>query len=198
MSAHRIRISKGNRKLGSVPSVSLPPIITCGWDVPCSKDCYALRMLRFRETIKRSWMANLDFFESNRGAFFAELARFLDRSAPRFFRFHVAGDFVDSDHLQRAVKLAKRFPDVRILAFTKRFDLLPNPRSIPRSFALIASQWSGWKESPAGYRRAWMRDPANPDPRIPARALECPGSCESCALCWNLRQLRADVVFEKH
>lgn len=198
MTKHKLRISRGNRKLGKVPSISLPPVITCAPGIPCARDCYALRMYRFRETIRKSWKANLAYLRADRDSFFADLARYFERARPRFFRYHVSGDFIDSDHLKRALKLARRFPEIKALAFSKRFEIFPNPRAIPRNFALIASQWNGFRDSPRGFRQAFMRDPDNPDPRIPARALECPGSCEACALCWNLRKLRADVVFEKH
>jgi len=198
MSAHRLRISRGNRKLGSVRSISLPPVITCARGIPCALDCYAVRMAGFRHNVMESWMANLDFLRGDRAGYFEAIAKHFRKASPRFFRFHVSGDFIDRSHLLETIELARSFPAIRILAFSKRFEFFPHPRAIPASFALIASQWNGWKESPRGFRRAWMRDPANPDSRIPARALECPGSCEACALCWSLRKLRADVVFEKH
>jgi len=197
---HRLRISRGNRKLGKLPSISLPPIVTCARGIPCAADCYALNMLRgpYGKRIREAWQANLEYLRADRAGFFAELERYFARSAPPFFRYHIGGDFVDRDHLQRALKLARVFPAIRFLAFSKRFEIFPHPRAVPSSFALVASAWSGGAALPAGYRVAWMRDPDNPDPRIPARALECFGGCDHCGLCWNLRKLRADVVFNKH
>jgi hypothetical protein len=153
---------------------------------------------RYGRGIRQAWQANLDFLRADRDEFFAALARYFDRRTPLFFRYHIGGDFIDTDHLQRAIKLAREFPGIKFLAFSKRFSFFPRPRTIPSNFALIASAWTGGSALPAGYRVAYMRDPANPDPRIPARALDCHGGCDTCALCWHLRGIRADVVFNKH
>jgi len=38
-----VTIPDGNRKMGVVPSISLPPIVTCNKEAPCTKGgCYAL------------------------------------------------------------------------------------------------------------------------------------------------------------
>ena len=198
MSAHRLRVSIGNIKLGGIGSVSLPPLVTCAPDIPCGDDCYAVKLGKRRPNVLESWKANLRFLRDDRAGYFEAIAEHFRKHEPRFFRFHVSGDFINAGHLLETIKLARSFPTVKILAFSKRFEFFPHPRAIPASFALIASQWDGWKESPRGFRKAWIRFPDNPDPRIPSRALECPGSCEACALCWNLRKLRADVVFDKH
>jgi hypothetical protein len=198
---HRIRISRGNRKLGKLPSISLPPIVTCAPGIPCASDCYAARMMhgRYGKRIRESWGANLDYLRADRAGFFGALARYFLRSAPAFFRYHIGGDFIDSDHLLRALILAREFPAIKFLAFSKRFAIFPaDPRSIPASFALIASAWGGWGKLPKGYPVAYMRDHGTPDPRIPASALECPSGCDRCGLCWNLPKLRASVVFDKH
>jgi hypothetical protein len=197
---HRLRISRGNRKLGKLPSLSLPPIVTCAAGIPCAADCYALNMLRgpYGKRIREAWQANLDFLLQDRSGFYTALERYFTRSAPAFFRYHIGGDFIDSCYLKTALKLARKFPAIKFLAFSKQFSIFPHPRAVPGNFALIASGWSGGVNPPAGYRVAWMRDSANPDPRIPARALECYGGCDRCALCWNLRKLRSDVVFDKH
>lgn len=47
----KLHVSKGNTKLGAVPSVSLPPIKSCG-DVLCIKDCYALNIMKRFKHVK--------------------------------------------------------------------------------------------------------------------------------------------------
>ena len=196
----RIRISRGNVKLGRVESVSHTPVIGCVPDVPCTLECYAVATLRgrYRARIAAAWTANLDYLQHDRRGYFNELRDHLRRRLPKLFRYHIGGDWLDLDHLQRAIILAGNLPAVRFLAFSKAFDIFPTAGSLPDNFTLIASGWVGWKDPPAGYRVAWMRDPDDLDPRIPAAALECPGGCDTCGLCWHLPTIGADVVFEKH
>ena len=40
---NQVSISKGNNKMGAIPSVSLPPITTCKHCESCAKDCYAAK-----------------------------------------------------------------------------------------------------------------------------------------------------------
>jgi len=198
MSAHRIRISKGNVKVGAVPSISLPPVITCAPKIPCALKCYARKMIARRANIGASYQANLDYLLADPESFFDDLSRFLSRSAPALFRFHVSGDFISGEHLGRALSLARSFSEIRFLAFSKRFEFFPSARSLPKNFSLIASLWSNWGERPKGYRAAYMRDPRSPDSRIPRSAIHCSGGCESCGMCWDLRKLKRDVYFDLH
>jgi len=198
---YRIRISDKNKKMGNVPSVSFPPVITCGAKIPCAVKCYVVRNMiggRYGKTIAASYAANLEFFNADRDAFFGQLARFLERRTPRFFRFHVSGDVIDADHMRRMLDTARTFPDVRFLAFSKRFELFPTRRNVPRNFALIASLWPKWGTRPRGYRAAFMQTADGAEKRVPSNALECPGNCETCGACWNLDAVRRDVVFLEH
>jgi len=52
--------------------------------------------------------------------------------------------------------------------------------------------------NPHGRPVAWMRDVKNLDERIDADAIECPGYCEDCLVCWGLAQKGLSVVFDKH
>jgi len=195
----RIRISEKNRKMGAVPSVSLPPVKSCARDIPCARVCYVVcNMLRGRygATIARSYAANLAFLLADADAFFGQLSQYLQRRKPEYFRFHVSGDFISPDHMRRAFDVARAFPGVRFLAFSKRLEWFPRASTVPRNFSLIASLWPNWGERPPGYRVAFMQD--GTETRAPANALHCPGGCDVCGLCWNLRGLRRDVVFPKH
>ena len=42
----KVSISKGNSKMGAIPSVSLPPITTCAAGCTCAKKCYAAKLCR--------------------------------------------------------------------------------------------------------------------------------------------------------
>ena len=217
MEKHRIRISGGNVKTGSIPSVSLPPIVTCARGVPCARPkpgnkrprCYAASMMLRRRNIRISWRANLAFLTDDREGFFSQLCGYLAKHEPHFFRFHISGDFIDHDHIERAFDTARAFRDVRFLAFTKRHDLLPvTPHEVPFNFSLIPSQWptargrtwEGYRAPEVlqarGFRIAWMQN--GTETRIPSNAIECPGGCDSCGFCWTLDDIGRDVWFREH
>ena len=50
-----IKISHGNAKLGSIPSVSLPAGLTCRCDCDCQKKCYAKRLERIRKSVREAY-----------------------------------------------------------------------------------------------------------------------------------------------
>ena len=50
-----VKISKGNSKLGAIPSVSLPAGKTCRNDCECSNKCYAKKLERLRKTVREAY-----------------------------------------------------------------------------------------------------------------------------------------------
>ena len=44
MLENKISISPGNQKMGFIPSVSLPPVVTCAHGCTCAKKCYAAKL----------------------------------------------------------------------------------------------------------------------------------------------------------
>lgn len=192
-----IAISLGNTKLGDIPNISLIPGKDCG-DVPCKRECYALKAWKqYRET-RCAWTRNSKAAHKNPAQYFEQLSDFLERKHPAWFRWHVAGDILDQDYLENMKSVAQHFPSTRFLAFTKRHDL--KYRNIPSNLAVVFSMWPGWgseaKARKLGIPLAWMDDKS--DPRIPESAIECPGSCENCAMCWQLKRIGRDVTFKKH
>ena len=192
-------ISANNSKLGNIPNWSLTPGKTCSACAckTCLKEgCYAMKSYRQYPNVRKNWDENtvlaLDFLpelESHLNAYFAKL------SAPRFFRVHVAGDFVSKEYAEMWARVAAAAPGTKFLAFTKQWD---NVRGVefPDNFKLILSAWPG-TEIPADlralYNVAWLDDGTVEG--IPADAIECPGHCETCGACWGLDR---DTVFHKH
>ena len=199
----RVSISRGNIKVGRVPSVSLPHIVTCNPSAPCAQvdadgraACYMDKLVRLRPNVRAAYDRNLRILRASRAEFFRQLSAYLEKREPEFFRFHVCGDFINRAHMRAAFETARTFPDVRFLAFSKRLSWFPRASTVPRNFSLVASLWPGWGKRPTGYRVAYMTD--GTETRTTARTLPCVGNCETCAFCWNLRTLRRDVVFRKH
>lgn len=192
-----MKISKGNSKIGKVPNVSLLPCKDCG-NVPCKSQCYAAKALNYSPDARRAWSHNSRQARNNPTAYFNALADYLAKHNPAWFRWHVAGDILGQDYLNRMIKIARQFPGTRFLAFTKMHNL--DYSDLPANLVIVASMWPTWGNPDAvrssGLPIAWMQD--GTETRIPVDAIECPGSCENCMMCWNLPKLQKEVYFRKH
>lgn len=191
----KIKIAAGNSKLGpSIPNVSMVPVRDCGNCSACRQSCYALKAWRQYKQTRTAWKHNGDAFrESPYDAVASIHSQLLaKRKPPRFFRVHVAGDFLNQEHVNAWRWLADLWPGIKFLAFTKMHEL--DFSSMPSNFVVYFSQWPGMPDkAPAGALRAWMQD--GTETRVPDGALECPGNCSTCGACFNLKQ---DVFFHKH
>lgn len=193
-----IHISSGNSKMGAIPSISFPQV-SCRKDAPCRKDCYANKAFRQYPGVRKAWNENWKLWNQNPDAFFGELDLWLENEQPAFFRFFVCGDVPNVDFAYRALFLANEHRSVKFLTFTKKpevwRDAVVQQHVVP-NFEIVSSQWPGWKCRETNmFRKAYMQDGSV---KVPKTALECPGNCESCAMCWHLTKLKKDVVFNKH
>lgn len=66
-----MNISLTNKKLGKfIPSVNLPPIITCRADAPCKKGCYATKGNYNYDNVKKPRIENLNEFTQDSNKYF--------------------------------------------------------------------------------------------------------------------------------
>lgn len=197
-----ISISNGNMKMGKIPSVSLPSILTCR-QCDCQKKCYAAKIERLRPSVRKAYGTNLHVLKTEPDTYWREVEAAIMMS--RFFRFHVSGDIPDMSYLIRMVGVAARQTHCQILCFTKRFELvnafLDSGAAFPANLHLIFSGWTGLK----------MRNPHNlPEAHVKFKdgtttarpdAIPCSGNCANCAItdggCWSL-QNRQQIVFKEH
>lgn len=199
----KVNLSKGNSKMGKVMSVSLPPIKSCGAALPCFKSCYAAKLSRLRPNVRAAWENNWRMVVTDRSEYFRQISDAIRAKPPELFRWHVAGDIVDGDYLTGMLSLAREFPGVRFLAFSKKAELIGLYRAAVRrakNLSVVLSMWPGLEVPPnivKAFPTAWMRDHKDPDPRIPANAKTCGGDCDKCGLCWGMKVGEA-VVFDKH
>ena len=189
-----VRISTGNSKLGILPNISLSPCAACRKDAPCKTQCYARKAFRQYTTVRNAWSGNLRKARKSQTRYFAAIRSYLATYRPSFFRWHVAGDILDQPYLARMKSIAREFPAIRFLAFTKMHEL--SYRQIPENLTIVFSMWPSWGNTRKHMPRAWFQD--GTENRVPDNALRCPGHCEGCGLCWALPELDRDVVFEKH
>lgn len=198
-----IKISSGNAKLGSIPSISLPAGITCRDDCECQKKCYAKKLERLRKTVREAYRHNYDLLNQDSDTYWREVEASIMMS--RFFRFHVSGDIPDCVYFAHMIEVAERNKHCEILCFTKKFDIvnqhLDVGGKIPKNLHIIFSGWKNLKmnnpyllpEAHVRYRDGYTTASDN--------AKECTGNCTECAItdggCWTLKS-GEQVVFNEH
>ena len=197
-----INISKGNSKMGSIQSVSLPAVVTCRNDCECVKKCYAKKLERIRKNVRNAYAANYELLLSDPTTYWREVEASIMMS--RFFRFHVSGDIPDEEYLKNMIDVAGRNKHCEILCFTKKYDLVNHVlhnEELPDNLHLIFSAW----------RNLDMNNEYNlPEAHVRYRdgsttaaedAVECEGNCTECATtnrgCWTLARGQ-QVVFNEH
>lgn len=208
---YSLHISTSNSKLGVIPSFNLLPGLTCSSE-SCRhclhEGCYAVKNA-FRcgynvdkNTTLHAWADNTAMALHDLDRLESELIEYFNgiRYTVKLFRIHSSGDFFCEAYAMMWYRIAKMFPGIRFLAFTKQWDIV---RSIPfhelDNFSLVLSGWTGIEipdDLRRYYRCAWCDD--GTEDRIPADAMLCPGSCESCGMCWYLKELNRDTKFIKH
>lgn len=202
MNEMKVCISKGNRKMGAIPSVSLPPKVTCP-TCGCWKECYAAKMARIYPNVKNSYERNLEILLDDPDEYWKQVKEAVAMN--RFFRFHVSGDIPFYEYLLKMVETAQENPNCQILAFTKRFyfvnRFIESGGEIPKNLHLIFSGWRGMRmDNPHNLPEAHVRFKdgyceAKPD------AVECYGNCTDCCVagcgCWKLEN-SDQVVFNQH
>ena len=198
-----LSISRGNTKMGAIPSVSLPAIVTCK-KCGCQQKCYAAKIERLRPSVRNAYQRNLEILKEDPATYWREVEAAVMLS--RFFRFHVSGDIPNYDYLSQMVQVAERNQHCQILCFTKKFSIVNKyireaHRLLPKNLHLIFSGWSGLKMvNPFHLPEAHVRFR---DGVTTARqdAVECSGNCTECAKtdggCWSLRA-GEQVVFNEH
>ena len=197
-----VKISKGNSKLGAIPSVSLPSIKTCR-NCACQEKCYAQKLERLRPSVKNAYEHNLGVLLSDPITYWREVEASVMMS--RFFRFHVSGDIPNATYLENMAAVAGRNSHCEILCFTKRYEMvnefIQKNGELPSNLHMIFSGWVGLDmANPFSLPEAHVR---YRDGSTTARedAIECGGNCTECALteggCWNL-QKGQQVIFNEH
>lgn len=200
MKNQKLSISTGNKKMGAIPSVSLPPIITCPAGCPCSSKCYAAKLCRIYPSVKKAYQNNLDILNDNWGSYWAQLRA--AASTTKYFRFHVSGDIPNAAYFKEMVITAKQNNGTHFLAFTKQYNTVNNYIDImgdlPDNLHIIFSEWGTQK-------------PTNPH-NLPTAAVIfkgekpadnwkiCGGNCTACACqgvgCWELKKGETIAFYE--
>jgi hypothetical protein len=191
-----VSISAGNRKMGAIPSVSLPACVTCNPSAPCFKECYAAKIERIYKTAAAAYDRNLKILKDRPARYWMDVHDAAKMA--KYFRYHVSGDIPNAEYFSKMVQLAHVLPGTRFLAFTKQYktvnDYLNGGGVIPENLQIIFSNWGAWKcENPHGLPVCEIIFKGEK----PAENWKiCGGNCTQCACagigCWELK--KGDVI----
>ena len=156
-----------------------------------------MKSYRMYPAVRNAWDHNLALFNFDPFQYFGSIDKFLTKKTPKFFRWHVSGDIVSQAYLRGMIKLAIDHPETNFLAFTKNFKL--DYSNVPKNLSIVFSQWPGMrkpvhKKGVSGF--AWFQD--GTEKRVPKNAIECPGHCDNCGMCFSIAKIGGHVVFHKH
>lgn len=196
-----ISISYGNKKMGDIPSVSLPPIITCAKNCPCAAKCYAAKLCRIYPTVRAAYNRNLDILENDFSSYWLQVKA--AASVTRFFRYHVSGDIPNAAYLEKMVETAEELPHTEFLAFTKRFDIVNDYINffgdLPENLHIIFSDWKNL-DMPNPYNMPVAHVIFKGENPLPDWKI-CNGNCAACAVagqnCWSLKN-GEHIAFYEH
>lgn len=198
-----ISVSRGNSKLGSIPSVSLPSITTCR-QCDCHKKCYAKKLERLRPSVRKAYANNLNVLTEHPEIYWREVEASIMMS--RFFRFHVSGDIPNPEYFQNMVDIANRNQHCQILCFTKRYEIVNDyyaeNHDLPPNLHMIFSAWPGLEmENPFLFPTAHVQFRDGLTTTHSKEYYMCGGNCSECAVveggCWGLTW-GEEVVFNEH
>ena len=197
---NKLSISPGNTKMGFIPSISLPPIITCVKNCTCAKKCYAAKLCRIYPSVKKAYQNNLDILTNNELDYWQQVRQ--AATVTKYFRYHVSGDIIDYNYFNWMVTTAEDLPGTVFLAFTKQYkivnDYIDLFGKLPNNLKIIFSLWDGMPTpNPHNLPTAaviFKGQQPNNNYKI------CGGNCSECACrgvgCWELKKGETIAFYE--
>lgn len=182
-------ITKGNRKIGRVLNVSLPPITSCGGACRvCKGICYDIKACMQYGNVLLARARNYALAMYDRDRYFAEISAALSpRRRRKVFRWHVGGDILDYDYFCRMVEVARLHPDWRFWTYTKQYDIVNRyvfehggsiDAAIPGNLSIMFSVWDGL-DCINPYEFATFECVLDGN-KWPDGVHHCPGNCDVC------------------
>lgn len=204
---HGFIISPYNKKLGYIPSLSVPKGLTCPKDVPCRTKCYVERMNKYTGgATNKTYMVNYDKMVAESGwvTLIKDVTEYIQEHEPRYFRWNVSGDIFSYWYMWAICEIAKRCNGTNFLVFTKQYQVVDKyisirqVESIPSNLSIYLSEWGNYKPSERlkqKFNVAYFQDKAGNIKIDDKSAIECPGTCEKCKRCFKNQ---GNVVFVEH
>lgn len=199
----KISISYGNTKMGKIPSISLPPIKSCGNCSKCAKHCYAKQAYLQYKCTRDAYDRNLAILKNDPQDYFHQIYEFINKSYDKnkpipFFRWHVSGDILDLNYFNAMVTFAYQFQETNFLVFTKMYNIVDEyliRYSIPLNLKIFYSVWLDEEiDNPCGISIART---VNKGETNKYEGFKCEGNCEQCMACFESKP-GSKVIFEMH
>lgn len=205
-----ISISNHNSKTGSCCNNLAFPTCTCREDAPCkASGCYCMKGTQAMCKVVAAYLRNLQIYNNDPKDFWEQVRFKIKHNPLPLFRWFDAGDILDYEFFCGMVELAKEFPNIRFMSFTKKYDIvnewLATYGDLPNNLNIIFSAWHiGWKvNNPFGMPVAYVdfKDQTL-NPQFPKGITGCPNqsdktiTCSMCQKCWNKKV--KSVVFKQH
>ena len=183
-------ISRGNLKLGKLPSFSLPVITTCPGKTPfCDQYCYGLKGMFTLQQIKDKNERRLD--ASLRSDFVPIIVKEIQKTRAPAFRLHVIGDFYSPEYIKRWGQIATILYEVIFFGSTRswRCEFLSKPlkefRDLENVYMKASVDATDYLDPFSCGWRVWS---------IEGEGLPCPHDsravqdCASCGRCWTQKE----------
>lgn len=216
LKTNEVHMTNQNRKTGMNCWNIAMPISTCREDVPCRPEnggtCYCCKDCQNMARTVACYVRNLRIYRTDRDGYWEQVAFKLKHTPLPYFRYNDAGEIPDYEYIDGMVALARKFPSIKFLCYTKKYELvnewLDNNggiSAIPENLCIRFSTWDKTWEVPNPYNlpMAWVHfknDLLNPE--IPEKAAKCSNQidknikCGGCGICFN--KTIHDIVFEQH
>lgn len=212
MRTNEIHVTNKNSKTGMGILDLAFPTCTCREDAPCKHKgaCYCLKGRQQMTVVLGAYYRNYRLYNENPDSFFEQLEYKIKFSGLAKVRFFDAGDFPDYYFVEKACELVQKFPDVKFMAFTKKYFLVnqymdKHHGKLPDNFNIIFSAWDiNWKiPNPWNLPVAYVdfKD-SSMTPDFPEHYHTCPNqkdkkvTCTVCGKCWK-KDIGA-IVFKQH
>ncbi|MBA7536617.1 hypothetical protein ES705_28881 [subsurface metagenome] len=180
-------ISRGNSKLGKLPSFSLPVITTCpGKTAFCNLFCYGFKGMFILPSVKDVNERRLD--ASLKSDFVPIIIKEIQKTRAPAFRLHVIGDFYMPEYIEKWNQIATELTEVAFFGSTRswRCDYLIKPleefRDLPNVYMKASIDATDFLDPFSCGWRVWS---------IEGKGVPCPHDskmvedCLACGRCWT-------------
>lgn len=210
MKSNEVHMTTKNSKTGCGVIDLAFPVITCREDAPCKKTgCYCMKGTQQMATVQGAYYRNYRLYHEDPVDFWNQVQFKLAHCGLLRMRYFDAGDLPDYAFIDGMVATAKKFPEMKFMAFTKKYFLvnqwIDNNGNLPDNLNIIFSAWDkDWEvlnphHMPVAY--VDFKD-SEKTPVLPTKYQTCPNqkdktiTCSMCGKCWR-KDLGA-VVFKQH
>lgn len=187
-------ISKGNLKIGELPSFSLPVVTCCPGKTPfCDLYCYGLKGNFILTNVKEANERRLD--ASLRNDFVEIITAEILRTRAPAFRLHVVGDFYCVEYIEKWMQIARNIKPVIIFGSTRSWrcdflwDTLKKFRDLDNVFVKASIDLTDSAQPCTGWNTWSVEGPGRVCPHDEGKV----ANCYECKRCWSIKNL--NVMF---